>query len=125
MYADFTFYVDTFGGTAAGNAEQFTHAAIFADAYLDDITHGRIDESVMAGPFADKVKLAECALVDVFSTTETAETSGIVRHESVGGHSISYDRKTDKELEAQKWRTACLFLRGTGLLYQGLRGIAL
>lgn len=125
MYADFSFYQATFGGSAVDNAEQFNHAAVFADAYLDDVTHGRITDEVMAGPLAEKVKLAECALVDVFATTTVAETSGIVKHESVGGHSVSYDRRTDKELQVLKWQTAALFLRGTGLLYQGLRGIAL
>ena len=121
MYADYDFYLNDYKGSVIPDAPNFERAAIEASAYLDYITHSRIKdltEEIMA-----KVKLAQCAVADVCYKQAQDDVANVVSSESVGNHSVTYavSKASYKQREIEKYSKAKIYLRGTGLLYRGLR----
>ena len=121
MYADYDFYLNDYKGSVIPDAPNFERAAVEAGAYLDYITHSRIKdltEEIMA-----KVKLAQCAVADVCYKQEKDDVANVVSSESVGNHSVSYavSKVSFRQRELEKYTKAKVYLRGTGLLYRGLK----
>lgn len=115
MYADYTYYTNTYHGTAIPDADTFARLSIQAEAYIDLVTGGNIDTTAAYMP---AVKNAVCALCDNATATSTADN---VASESVGNHSISYRASSRAETAAQKTAIVSLYLGSTGLLYRGLK----
>lgn len=115
-YATFEYYRDSFGGTIIKDAETFASVSTEANAYIDLITRGKVEE------VTDAVKNATCAVAEVICK-QAQDEEATVASESVGNHSKSYtvSKKSDAEREREKFRKAALYLSMTGLLYRGLR----
>lgn len=78
----------------------------------------KVSEAIMY-----KVQLAQCAIADVCYKQAQEENSKTVSSESVGNHSVTYavSKASYKQRELEKYSKAKIYLRGTGLLYGGLR----
>ena len=113
VYADFSYYKDTYCGEMAEG--DFKRLSRSASAYLDSVTLDRIpsvtDEKIM-----EKVKDACCAVADVLLLKE--QRDGIAA-ETNDGVSVTYatEGKTDEE---RLYQAAVLYLGNTGLLYRGV-----
>lgn len=116
-YVTYEWYADTFPGGTIPNYEGFQSVITEAEAYIDDITLGRITEAT------DAVKKATCAVAEVIYKQAYQDDAQTVSSESVGNHSKTYTKQsksaTDREVE--KARKARLYLSRTGLLYRGLK----
>lgn len=115
-YVTYEWYADTFLGGKIPSFEDFARVIPEAEAYIDDITRGKVTEATEA------VKKAVCAVAEVIYNQEKDEDA-TVSSESVGNHSRAYTKQTRSlsEREAEKARKARLYLSRTGLLYRGLR----
>ena len=60
-YADYLFYQESFGGTVL-DAAQFNAVAVWASAYVDAVTWGRLRRG---WPVTDAVRMACCAVAEV------------------------------------------------------------
>jgi hypothetical protein len=121
MYADYSFYTSEYKGSVIPDAPSYDRAAVEASAYLDYITHSHIKD--LADEIMAKVKLAQCAVADVCYKQAQDDVANVVSSESVGNHSVSYavTKVSFKQRELEKYSKAKIYLRGTGLLYGGLR----
>ena len=140
MYADYTFYTETFYGTAIAEAD-FPRLSSRASDFIDYYTRGKAakvtDETIL--PILAKCC---CALAEQMQTDEqnaalaakareTALTSGTgeVKSESVGSWSVSYPTAVDyastsaadavNDANAAYAAIALRYLANTGLLYRG------
>lgn len=106
-YADYDFYTISYKGTAIPSAVPFERAEVKAEAFINQITYGRITEAT------DDVKKAVCAVCDVIFTYEGREG---ISSENNDGYSVNYEKTNVrlKMLDAAK-----LFLPAQ-LLYRGL-----
>lgn len=91
-YADFTFYTTEYGGKAI-TSEDFQAMANRAAAYIDAITHNAAAR--VAGHDLEMVKMANCALAEVFQDesklfSTSFSTDARVSSESVGSWTRSY-----------------------------------
>lgn len=116
-YADYTYYVDAFIGTAVSEAD-FPAAAERASEYIDYITRGRATADM------DAVKRACCAVAEVYSSAAKARevgSGGGITQESVGSYSVTYRSANEVEtgLSRSLYRAARMHLAHTGLLYRG------
>lgn len=126
MYADFTFYQSTYGGSLIEEG-QWTNAAVQAQAVIDRLTFDRLKRGAEAD---DNVRLAFCAAAEVAQRYRLAKNkrrpglSGFTND----GYSESYTG-TAAELAAQQQAemetAADLFLpRSHPLRYAGGDGCA-
>lgn len=117
VYADYTFYTDTYLGAAIAAAD-FDALALRASAVIDRLTFDRAAAVVDAGTDADLVErigLATCAVADALQA-QAGTTDGITA-ERVGSHSVTYASPTAHVRTQQA--AAATYLGGTGLLYRG------
>lgn len=121
MYADYDFYLNDYKGSIIPDAPSYDRAAIEASAFLDYVTHNHIKD--LADSIMVKVKLAQCAIADVCYKQAQDDVANVVSSESVGNHSVTYavTKVGYKQRELEKYSKAKIYLRGTGLLYGGLR----
>lgn len=115
IYADFSYYKDTYCGEMAEG--DFKRLSRSASAYLDSVCFDRIpsvtDEKIM-----EKVREACCAVTDAILLNE----NGVVSQESNDGVSVIYTRGVSNTLtdEERLYQAAVLYLGSTGLLYRGV-----
>ena len=109
IYADFSYYKDTFCGEMAEG--DFKRLSRQASAYLDSVTFDRIAK------IKERVKEAYCAVADAILLNE----NGVVSQESNDGVSVIYTRGVSNTLtdEERLYQAAVLYLGNTGLLYRG------
>lgn len=116
IYADFSYYRDTYcGEMAEGDFKRFSRSA---SAYLDSITFDRIP-SVTDEKIKERVKEACCAVADALLRKE--QRDGIAA-ESNDGVSVTYAiyASETNENERRLYQAAVLYLGNTGLLYRGV-----
>ncbi len=111
-YADFEYYKNQYSGNAIP-ASDFPRLVNRASIYLDDKTMGRISSDSVP----DKVKLATCAIADLYHKDEKG---GDLASETVGSYSRSFNKAKLKSLEVQLWTETVMYLGNTGLLYRGI-----
>lgn len=113
IYADFSYYKDTYCGEMAEG--DFKRLSRSASAYLDSVTLDRIP-SVTDEKIKEKVREACCAVADALLRKE--QRDGIAA-ETNDGVSVTYatEGKTDEE---RLYQAAVLYLGNTGLLYRGV-----
>ena len=113
IYADFSYYRDTYCGEMAEG--DFKRLSRSASAYLDSVTFDRIaavtDEKIL-----EKVREACCAVVDMLLQKE--QRDGIAS-ETNDGISVTYTTEGSTD-EQRLYRVAVLYLSNTGLLYRGV-----
>lgn len=121
MYAEYNFYISDYKGSVIPDAPGYDRAAVEASAFLDYVTHNHIKD--LTDEIMVKVKLAQCAIADVCYKQMQDEVANVVSSESVGNHSVSYavSKVSFRQRELEKYTKAKIYLRGTGLLYGGLR----
>lgn len=115
IYADFSYYRDTYCGEMAEG--DFKRLSRSASAYLDSVTFDRIpsvtDEKIM-----EKVREACCAVADALLRKE--QRDGIAA-ESNDGVSVTYVTTSETNAnERRLYQAAVLYLGSTGLLYRGV-----
>lgn len=114
MYADYTFYLETYKGTAADAT--FTRLSVLAKAHIDRITNGRAQTA--ADFELDAVKMAFCAVIDEL---DKQEQGGIVTAESNDGISRSYATGSTIKSETQRiYAAARPYLSLTNLMFAGV-----
>lgn len=127
MYADYTYYTETFYGDLIPE-EKWAKFATRASDYIDYITWNKAKNNAEL----PEVKKCCCALADQYVTIEALSTAaaakvteeGIIASETVGAHSRSF-RNGSEGVEAVAAAAAELakiarqYLLPTGLLYRG------
>ena len=123
VYADYTYYVSGYMGTAVSE-EDFPALAAKASAYVDYVTMGRARNA--AGDAGDAVKNAVCAICEVMQDGDklnaiSSDATRPVSSETVGGWSRSYGTKSvssnDLQLiENRKREAVVMYLAPYGLL---------
>lgn len=102
MYANYAFYVDSYGGTL--QKAEFERNLHKAEAYVNNVTQYRINEVTEA------IKLCTCAIVEAMVDA----SCGVKTSESLGGWSVSYAQR--KSTDSELYDVASLYLGGSGLL---------
>ena len=128
MYADYTFYVETYlqGKTPTITEAEFNYLEQQAGVQIRKYTIGRSDSYT-----GDEVKMAACAAAEKLSDINQAhESMGVgvgVTSEHVGEYSVSYSGNTVKELSEMTTKEVRKviydWLLPTGLLYRGLNHV--
>jgi len=137
IYADYSYYKDTYMGNAIAE-EEYPRMATRAGQYLDYITMGLSKKNADL----EAVKMCACALAENYQSIEAAEKLSLrslqagtadtaeVQSETVGSWSRSYrsggDSAQGAAQAAREGRsllldTARMYLANTGLLYRGRR----
>ena len=121
MYADYNFYTTEYLGSLIPETA-FAGMERAACAFIDYLTHNRIDMANLPENVQKKVKMAVCAVSETCYKQMTDDTPA-VSSESVGNHSKSYAvvNKGLDERQHEKLVNAKTYLHGTGLLYGGLK----
>jgi len=117
-YADFTFYVEEYRGSAISAAD-FPRLAMRASVVIDQVTFGRAAAVVTVDEDADTIELIRRATCAVAEEMQKADAGGVVQSERVGQHSVTYAVSTVSD-ERRQAKAAKLYLAATGLMYRGL-----
>lgn len=121
MYADYAFYVGTYGGEHISSPD-WQRISRRAEAYLDCLTYNRLRDGA---PVTDAVRMAVCAAAEVMkrrAETQEANPAGI-KSESVGGQSVTYEDAAalSERYEAELLNAVGLWLpRSDPLRYAGV-----
>lgn len=121
MYADYSYYANSFGGKMT--EEEFRKYEGIAEAYIRSITY--INGNIFSSDSND-VKMAVCAVAEVYQKgilkQEQNNGCGQVKSENNDGYSISYiteqtDGQTSEELLKRKaYDAAYIYLLPSGWL---------
>lgn len=113
IYADYTYYISTYGGKAVSE-EDFPRLAAKASAYIDRLTFGR------AAEFPDDERLKRCCCELCESLMLTDGNGGMVKQsESVGSWSYSL-AGSEGASETVMARAACRTWLPAEWLYRGV-----
>ena len=121
MVADYAFYTGEYYGKLL-SSEEFPEYATRADAWLSELTYNRYCSPDLSESQLQAVKMAECAVADLWYQLQTEQASNpAISKETVGSHSVTYRTGTEA---ASGWtarihETAARYLMTTGLLYRG------
>lgn len=118
-YVDFTYYTNTYLGTAIPSAS-FPALALRASAVINQLTFQQAVEQTDAD-IIDLIKMATCAVAEQMkSVTDSGDTGGI-KSETVDKHSVTYaDNSISMQSVDQKYsNAAALYLVSTNLMYRG------
>ena len=113
MYADFTYYQTTYGGTV-GEAE-FSRFSSRAGAHINQMTGGRA--ALAKGETLEAVKMAQCAIVDELCLQSQG---GVITAESNDGISRSYATAAVRTQAQRVYSAAEIHLCNTNLLFVGV-----
>lgn len=118
IYADFTYYRDSFHGSLIPEAE-YDYCAARASEYLDSATFGRITPELIASDPAVALKIQSCCCAlaeEDFSYKRNSEKSS----EKIGSYSVTYSEKTADNHAADRSRLVDMYLGNTGLIFRGV-----
>ena len=121
MVADYSFYTGEYFGKLL-TSEEFPEYATRADAWLSELTFGRYASPDLPESQLKAVKMAECAVADLWYQLQTEQASNpSISKETVGSHSVTYRTGTEAASgwAARIYDTAARYLMTTGLLYRG------
>ena len=121
MVADYSFYTGEYYGKLL-SSEEFPEYATRADAWLSELTFGRYSSPDLSDSQLKAVKMAECAVADLwFQYLTEAASNPAISKETVGSHSVTYRSGTEaaSSWAARIYDTAAKYLLTTGLLYRG------
>ena len=121
MVSDFNFYQTEYLGKLL-SSEEFPEYATRADAWLSELTFGRYSSPDLSESQLQAVKMAECAVADLWYQLQTEQASNpAISKETVGSHSVTYRTGTEaaSSWAARIYDTAAKYLLTTGLLYRG------
>lgn len=123
VYADYTFYVNTYLGTAIVETD-FPRLALRASQFIDRATHTRAAPIVTANTETaniNKIKLAMCAVAEELHNQDLANGADAITSESQGQYSVSYGANSSRAMSnLTKLVTAANYwLDGTYLMFAG------
>ena len=121
MVADYSFYTGEYFGKLL-SLEEFPEYATRADAWLSELTFDRYASPDLSESQLHAVKMAECAVADLWFQYQTeAASNPAISKETVGSHSVTYRTGTEAASgwAARIYETAARYLLTTGLLYRG------
>ena len=121
MISDYDFYQTEYFGKLL-TSEEFPEYATRADAWLSELTFDRYSSPDLSESQLKAVKLAECAVADLWYQLQTEQASNpAISKETVGSHSVTYRTGTEAASgwAARIYETAARYLMTTGLLYRG------
>jgi len=110
-YIDYSYYLDTFGGTLVDNDKEFYRFSLLASTYIDAITNIEID----AENVDEVIKMATCSVIDELKKQEMPE----IASQSVGKESLSFST-TNKTKYKKLYESAEKWLLNTNYLYMGV-----
>lgn len=131
VYADYSYYTDSFFGRAISEAD-FPRLALRASQYIDYITQGKAE----AKADLEAVKMCCCELAEQYQAVEASKQAQIesmsdeyveLQSETVGSWSRSFGNTADMaakisaDAKASLYEIARQYLSRTGLLYRGGR----
>ena len=118
-YVDFEYYEDTYLGIAIPEAS-FSRIALRASEIVDRITYQRAEDDT---DNTDAIKMANCAVADVFYSIEEGGGNDGVKSEKIGDHSVTYSGSSNKTKPAyqQYQDAAAVYLGNTGLMFAGFK----
>jgi hypothetical protein len=121
VYANFDFYIETFGGTAIAAAD-FNALVIRASREIDYLTFDRASAVIEANTDTDTIeaiRLATCAVAEMIQAIN--DRSGQIQSEKVGSHSVTYTPTPSNSLsdDGRISLAAKRYLAKTGLMYRG------
>lgn len=122
MAPDYEFYKTVYMGRVIPDESTFNSIVLSAEAYVNSLIISR--ENLIYDEVKNKVNMAVCAVADIdYAVINVDENQKLLSGESVGNHSVSYavSRKTNEQRESERRNKVLTFLRGTGLLYGGLK----
>lgn len=105
IYADYTYYIDIFGGNDL-TLEEFSSVSREASAYIDRLTYNRLKHGWKV---TDEVKDAACSVAEIIYKQQQSdkEIPLCISSESVDGHSVSYSAQGEqKKVKEQQRREA-------------------
>lgn len=122
-YADYTYYTNTFLGTAIASTA-FSRLALRASAVIDQLTFDRAAPIVTAATDTTtiaKIKNAMCAVAEEIQTQESANGADGITSESIGAYSVSFGANSSKSQTNQTKlsNVARLWLANTDLMFVG------
>lgn len=117
MYADYTFYNDTYLGNIIPDETAFQRIEQAAELKLDYFTFDRIDQA------DDKIRLAVCKMADILYTQEQRQKQykgREVASENNDGYSVSFVGMSEQDrknlVEKELYDAAYTCLAQTGLM---------
>ena len=119
MYADYSYYIDSWAGTLIP-AQSFDQFARKAERLINFVTQHRISE------VTDEVKNAVCAAAEAAYEirSSVANIPQGIKSENTDGYSVTYKDYDVDELKYKEQNAMLAAIRqelsGTGLLYQGV-----
>lgn len=138
VYTTYEYYTNTYFGDTVSSAG-FAKWESRAKAKLDYLTENRITEEMLSDEvFGNKIRMAECSVIDIlFNIDKASQSAGvsengegkIIKSRSSGSESITYETGNDIFAKAAGDTGAvnrmCLnavkeYLFDTGLLYRGV-----
>ena len=116
-YADFTYYTNTYLGTAIASPD-FARLALRASTYIDRLTFNRAASDT---DNTDAIKMACCAVAEEIQKSEADGGVDGIQSESIGQNSVTYTANSSKQLSApdKYMQAAALYLVSTGLMFPG------
>src|SRR5574341_1473440 len=93
-YADYTYYTNTFLGTAIASSN-FLRLATLASSMIDAMTFDRAAVETDTAKI-DKIKMATCAVAEEIQAIETEGGVTGIQSESVGNTSVAYSPNSPK-----------------------------
>ena len=121
MIATYDFYQTEYYGKLL-TSEEFPEYATRADTWLSELTFDRYASPDLSESQLQAVKMAECAVADLWFQYQTeAASNPAISKETVGSHSVTYRTGTEAASgwAARIYETAARYLMTTGLLYRG------
>ena len=120
VYADYTFYINVYGGKDIGEGD-FAAAALQATQYLKYITLGRTETYE-----GEELEYATCAVAESYYSVFDRSGTGDMKSETTDGYSVSYVTQgqdgEDKEtlFRRKAYKCAQYWLSNTGLMQRSV-----
>lgn len=116
-YADYTYYTDTFLGTAIAETD-FPALALRASAVIDQITFGRAADDTEN---TEAIQNAMCAVAEELQRQSQSGNADGISSESQGRYSVAYYKHADKAKsnQAKLQDAARVWLSNTYLMFAG------
>lgn len=121
IFASYSFYTTTYGGSAIAQTS-YDYYAKKASAFIDHATNELASETITADvddELIEAIQLAACAVAEQIQRNEQG---GAVQSERVGSYSVSYVETPAKQLSEYSKVIQAMkpYLGNSGLMYRGV-----
>ncbi len=115
IYADYDYYLNTYGGTKIDDEDMFRRIADIASSEMALYAPG-ITEAT------DAVKKCCCEIADVICSYEASMGSARIQSEKVGNYSVTYASSSSMNVQRNEDIQSIIIRRlmNTGMMYRGI-----